>query len=269
MEQDEALESREYTRPVVKVEETGDATVIRLVRPDRRNAMDLAMIRELSQAIRHANRNPHTRCVVIKGAGGNFSVGRDLSAAQEITRLGPVLEYDEAYVEVFENLAALSKPSVAVVQGLAVAGGFSIAMACDFVLAQSDAQFGALELKHGFPAAVNTVVLAHRITPRFALELLLTKKTVSAQRLLQMGLVNRIAADEEELNELADEYVAALAALDPVSVKLTKETHRAARNMPYADALVMAKQLNALLMTSGKISAAAAAASVRGRDNDA
>jgi enoyl-CoA hydratase/carnithine racemase len=253
MDEGEEDQGPEYSRPIVKIEETGDATVIRLVRPDKRNALDVTMIRELALAIAQADRNPHTRCVVIKGSGGNFCVGRDLTTAPDARRLGPVLEYDESYVEIFENLAALSKPSVAVVQGLAVAGGFTIAMACDFVLAQSDAQFGALEMKHGYPAAINTVVLAHRITPRFALELLLTKKTVSAQRLLQMGLVNRIASDEEELNELADEYVAALAGLDPVSVKLTKETHRAARNMPYADALVMAKQLNALLMTSGKM----------------
>ncbi len=261
-DQDEEQEGQEYSRAIVHVEEIGDATVIRLVRPDRQNALDLAMIRELASAIAEANRNPHTRCVVIKGSGGNFCVGRDTNAVADIHRLGPVLENDEAFTEIFANLAALSKPSVAVVQGLAIASGFSIAMACDFVLAQSDAQFSALEIKSGIPAAINTVVLAHHVTPRFALELLLSKKTVSAQRLLQMGLVNHIASDEEELNELAEEYVAALAALDPVSVKLTKETHRAARNMPYADALVMAKQLNALLMTSGKI-----AASRSGRGN--
>lgn len=253
MEEGEEEQGPEYSRPIVKIEETGDATLIRLVRPDKGNALDLNMIRGLALALAQADRNPHTRCVVIRGSGGNFCSGRDLSAAPDTHRLGPVLEYDEAYAEVFENLAALSKPSVAVVQGLAVAGGFAIAMACDFVLAQTDAQFGVLEIRQGFPAAVNTVVLAHRVTPRFALELLLSKKTVSAQRLLQMGLINRIAADEEDLNELADEYVTALSELDPVSVKLTKETHRAARNMPYADALVMAKHLNALLMTSGKI----------------
>jgi enoyl-CoA hydratase/carnithine racemase len=253
MDDGEEEQGPEYSRPIVKIEETGDATVIRLTRPEKRNALDITMIRELASAIKQADRNPHTRCVVIKGAGGNFCSGRDLDNAPDTRRLGPVLEYDEAYTEIFENLAALSKPSVAVVQGFAVAGGFTIAMACDFVLAQTDAQFGALEMKQGFPAAVNTVVLAHRVSPRFALELLMSKKTVSAQRLMQMGLVNRIAADEDELNELAEEYVAALTDLDPVSVKLTKETHRAARNMPYSDALVMAKQLNALLMTSGKI----------------
>lgn len=256
MEEDEEEQGPEYSRPMVNTEETGDVTTIRLVRPDKRNALDVNMIREFAAAISRANSSAHTRCVVIRGSGGNFCAGRDLTAAPETHRLGPVLEYDDVYVEIFENLAALSKPSVAVVQGLAIAGGFSIAMACDFVLAQADAQFGALEIKQGFPAAVNIAVLAHRVAPRYALELLLSKKTVPAQRLLEIGLVNRVAADEEELTELADEYVAALAALDPVSVKLTKETHRAARNMPYAEALVMAKHLNALLMTSGKIASA-------------
>jgi enoyl-CoA hydratase/carnithine racemase len=253
MNDGEEEQSEEYSRPMVKVEEAGDSTLIRLVRPEEGNALDLSMIRELALAIKQADRNPHSRCVVIRGAGGNFCAGRDLAALSDVQRLGPVLEYDEAYTEIFENLAALSKPSVAIVQGRAVAGGFAIAMACDFVLAQSDAQFAALEGRHGIPAAVSTVVLAHRVTPRFALELLLTRATVSAQRLLQMGLVNRIASDEEELNELAEEYVASLSALDPISVKLTKETHRAARNMSYADSLVMAKQLNALLLTSGKM----------------
>jgi enoyl-CoA hydratase len=253
MENDDEQQGKEYSRPIVKVEETGDATVIRLVRPDQRNALDLSMIRDLSQAIAQANQNPHTRCVVIKGASGNFCSGRDLNNADELQRLGPVLEYDEAYISIFENLAALTKPSVAVVQGYAVAGGFTLAMACDFVIAQANAQFGALEMKHGFPAAVNTAVLAHRASPRFALELLLSKQTVSAKRLAEMGLVNRVAEDEDELTDIADEFILALTSLDPIAVKLTKETFHAACNMPYRDALTMAKQLNALLMTSGKI----------------
>ena len=247
-------ESAEYSRPEVQVEESGDAAVIRLVNTGKRNALDLNMVRELAAAIAQADRNPLTRCLVIRGGGGHFSVGRDMQPVADVHRLGPVLDYDEAYTEIFENLAKLSKPSVAVVQGMATAGGFSIAMACDFVLAQADAQFGSLEIAQGYPGAINTVVLAHRVTPRFALELLFSKNTVSAQRLMQMGLVNRLATDEEELNDLAEEYVASLVDLDPISVKLTKETHRAARNMPYADALLMAKQLNAMLMTSGKMS---------------
>src|ERR1700733_13919832 len=126
MEEGEEEQSQEYSRPIVKIEETGDATLIRLVRPEAGNALDISMIRELALAFKQADRNPHSRCVVIRGAGGNFCTGRDLSAINDIHRLGPVLEYDEAFTEIFENLAALSKPSVAIVQGRAVGGGFGV-----------------------------------------------------------------------------------------------------------------------------------------------
>ena len=78
----------------------------------------------------------------------------------------------------------------------------------------------------------------------------------SAQRLYEMGLVNRVAADAGQLARIEAEFVAGLVALDPLAVKLTKETVRAAAAMPYADALTLGKQLNALLMASGRIAEA-------------
>src|SRR3546814_6271228 len=85
--------------------------------------------------------------------------------------------------DLFDRLHRMTKPSVAVVRGYAVAGGFTLAMGCDFVLADTTAVFGALEMRGGFPAAVNTAVLAHRVGPRRALELLLSAGTVSASAL--------------------------------------------------------------------------------------
>ena len=78
-----------------------------------------------------------------------------------------------------------------------------------------------------------------------------------ADTLFRMGLVNELAADDKELAEISKRRIDALVALDPIAVRLTKETGRAASTMPLAEALVMAKQLNSLLMTSGKIDAAA------------
>ena len=129
-------------------------------------------------------------------------------------------------------------------------------MGCDFVLAEAGAQFGALEMKRGFPAALNSAVLAHKTAPRNALELLLSAGTHGARRVYEMGLVNRVAADAGELARIEAEFVAGLAALDSLAVKLTKETLRAAASMPYAEALTLGKQLNALLMASGRIAAA-------------
>lgn len=241
---------------MIAVGRSGGVTTLTLDRPERRNALDAAMIRDLCAALAAAGTDADCRCVVLKGAGGSFCSGRDLGAAAGLRGLAPVLEYDDAYTRIFQLLADLGKPSVAVVQGYAVAGGFTLAMGCDFVLAEAGAQFGALEMKHGFPAALNSAVLAHKTQPRNALELLLSAGLHGAERLYQMGLVNRVAADAGELARVEAEFVAGLAALDPLAVKLTKETVRAAASMPYAEALTLGKQLNALLMASGRIAEA-------------
>jgi enoyl-CoA hydratase len=238
---------------MISLERSDGVTTLVLNRPERRNALDAAMIADLGAALAAAEAEASCRCVVLRGAGGNFCSGRDLDAAAGLHGLGAVLDYDEAYAQIFQRLAGMGKPSVALVQGYAVAGGFSLAMGCDFVLAEAGAQFGALEMKRGFPAAINSAVLAHKTLPRNALELLLSGGMHGAQRLYEMGLVNRIGAGEGELARIAAEFVAGLAALDPLAVKLTKETVRAAAGMPYADALNLGKQLNALLMASGRI----------------
>ncbi len=156
------------------------------------------------------------------------------------------------------GLKRLAVPSVSVVRGYAVAGGFTLAMACDFVLASEDAKFGALEMRGGFPAAVNTAVLSHLVGPRRSLELLLSADVFEAARLYEMGLINRLAKDADELAKFEAETVGRLVALDPLAVKLTKETHRAVARASFEEALITARQLNSLMMTSGKIDEAAA-----------
>jgi enoyl-CoA hydratase/carnithine racemase len=230
-----------------------------LDRPHKRNALNWEMVSALTRGIADAEADPDCRCVVIKGRGDAFCSGRDLGAGKgRDSELEAILADDDAYQALFEALRRLSKPSVAVVRGAAVAGGFTLAMGCDFVLATRDARFGALEMRGGFPAAVNTAILSHLVGPRLALELLLSRETASAARLSEMGLVNRLAADADDLARIEEEFVAGLVALEPVAVRLTKETHRAVTTMPLGEALTVAKQLNALLMASGRIDKAAA-----------
>ncbi len=242
---------------MIRIEKAEAATTMVLDRPDKRNALDWDMIRQLAGALAEADVDPECRCVVITGAGDGFCAGRDLGAGKGRGELEQVLADDDAYQAVFEALRRLTKPSVAVVRGHAVAGGFTLAMGCDFVLAERGARFGALEMRGGFPAAINTAILGHLVGPRQALELLLSADTFPAERLHAMGLVNRLAADAEELGEVERAFVAGLVALDPVAVRLTKETLRATAAMPLGEALIVGKQLNALLMASGRIDRAA------------
>lgn len=252
---------------MLRIRKKGAVTSLILDRPERRNALSVEMIRALPPALARADADTRCKCVVIKGAGEHFCSGRELAAGGTRRDLDAVLAYDDAYGEIFRRLQALSKPSVAVVRGYAVAGGFTLAMACDFVLAEENAKFGALEMKHGFPASVNTAVLSHLIGSRRALELLLFGDIATARELFEFGLVNRIAPDAQALAEVESAFVTKLAALDPLAVRLTKETQRAVVNMPLADALTVGKQLNALLMASGRIDEAARSRVSRRRGN--
>jgi enoyl-CoA hydratase/carnithine racemase len=241
----------------VRVE--GDDGVVRLVlnRPGRRNALNAETIRGLADGIAEAAADPACRCVLITGEGDHFCAGRDLGEADRSTPLADIVAYDDLWADVIGGLRTMTVPSVSVVRGYAVAGGFTLAMACDFVLAEEGARFGALEMRGGFPAAVNTVVLSHLVGPRRSLELLLSADTFEARRLHEIGLINHLAKDADELAALEQQVVGRLAALDPLAVKLTKETHRAVARAPIAEALVTAKHLNALMMASGKIDEAA------------
>ena len=242
---------------MTRVLKRGGVTTITLNRPRQRNALNEEVIRRLAKATDGAANGPDCRCLVIKGQGDHFCAGRDLGEADKSLPLAQVMEYDDLWAAVIGNIRSMSTPSVAIVRGFAVAGGFTLSMACDFVLAERSARFGALEMKGGFPAAVNTAVLSHLVGPRQSLELLLSAGTFTAEQLENMGLVNRLAANEGELADLEKEFVEDLQALDPLAVKLTKETHRAVRRASTEEALITAKQLNSLLMTSGKIDEAA------------
>ncbi|MDP6344899.1 MAG: enoyl-CoA hydratase/isomerase family protein [Alphaproteobacteria bacterium] len=240
---------------MIEIDKTAGVTTLTLNRPQQRNALNADIVTGLAQAIPEAEADGTCRCLVIRGAGGNFCAGRDLGKPPE-RGLDQALAADEVWTGVNRSLHLMNKPTVAVVEGYAVAGGFTLAMSCDFVLAEAGAQFGALEMRRGFPAAINTPVLSQLVGPRLALEFLLFGDLIPARRLYEAGLINRLAEDGPELARIADEFVGGLVALDPDAVRMTKEAHRASRNMPLANALDMGKWGNALIAASGRMAEA-------------
>lgn len=247
---------------MINTRQQGAVYEIILDRAPQRNALTVEMIGALAAAVAAADVAADCRCVVIKSSSAHFCAGREL-AADRARDLDSVLAYDDAYAAVFERLRVLSKPSLAVVRGYAVAGGFTLAMGCDLVIADESAKFAAVEMNHRFPAAINTALLSHLLGPRRALEILLLGEITGARAMHDMGLINRLTADAPALAALEAALSAQLAALDPAAVRLTKEMHRAACNMPLADALTMGKQLNALLLASGRIDEASRAFAAR------
>lgn len=224
-------------------------------RPRRRNALDSASMRALAEALRGVETERTVRALVIQGAGGSFSAGRDLKEAADLPA-GRARDQHSAWTDVFRRLRGLPFPSVAAVEGYAVAGGFTLAMGCDFVIAERAAQFGALEMKNGFPAAVGTPILARLAPPRIGLELALFGDLVTAERLYEAGLVNRLADGHDGLADAVADFTDRIVALAPTAVRQTLETYRAAETMPLDQSLTLGMHLNQLLDASGSFRAA-------------
>lgn len=227
---------------------------VTLNRPEKRNALDSLAMAGLRNALSEAAEDAGLRCVVVKGAGGVFSAGRDLKQAAELDRDEALAQHAD-WGEVFKALRRLPAPSVAVVEGAAVAGGFTLALATDFLIAERGARFGALEMANGFPAAMCTPILAKKAPPRLGLELAMFGKVETAERLFAAGLVNRIADGAKGLAAETDAFVAHILSLDPVAVRQTVAAYRAAEAQPLEQALTAGVTLNQLIEASGRFEA--------------
>jgi enoyl-CoA hydratase len=155
---------------VVLTDVVDRALVITINRPDRRNAVDLAVAERIAEALLWLDDDPDLAVGVLTGAGGTFSAGMDLKAFAEGRR--PVVEGRG-----FGGLtrAEVRKPLIAAVEGWALGGGLELVLACDLVVAAEDARFGLPEVKRGLVAAEGGVIrLPRRLPHHVAMEVLLT-----------------------------------------------------------------------------------------------
>ena len=206
---------------------------------------------ELRDTFVTAAANPNNRCLVLKGAGGGFSAGRDLKQAADLDQDAALAQH-AAWGEAFQALRRLPFPSVAIVEGAAVAGGFTLAMATDFLIAERDAKFGALEMANGFPAAMCTPILAKKAGPRLGLELAMFGTLETAERLFAAGLINRLVDGADGLATAEAEFVSHILSLDPLAVRQTLGAYRSAEAQPLEQALNSGITLNQLIEASGR-----------------
>ena len=180
---------------------------LRLNRPEKRNAMDTAMIEALLAALEVADLDAAVNVVLLRGAGKDFCAGADL--AELLASADHSQEENAANAgllgSVFVRMRDLPKPVVAVVEGRALAGGCGLATACDLILAHEAATFGYPEVQRGFVPAMVMAMLRRAVGEKIAFDLVATGRMLTAVEATRIGLVSRVidAGDfESQVNEL-------------------------------------------------------------------
>jgi enoyl-CoA hydratase len=175
---------------------------ITINRPDKLNALNKTVIRELGEAVAEVYVNPLIRAAIITGSGNRaFAAGADISGFAGLTK-NDGMALAKQGMDVFFSIENAPKPIVAAVNGFALGGGCELAMACHFRLCTETAQFGQPEISLGLiPGYGGTQRLTKYIGKGRALEAMLTGNMISAQQALQFGLVNYVTTPEELLNK--------------------------------------------------------------------
>ena len=201
----------------------GAVARITLNRPEKRNALNAAVIAGVKDGLRQASHDERVRVIVITGAGNDFCSGADLSALQQIAQASVAENAEDArtLLELFLLIREVQMPVVAAVKGRALAGGAGLASACDIVLASASARFGYPEVKIGFVPAMVMAILRRNVSEKRAFELVTRGAEISADEAKQFGLVNQVFSDESFESDLAA-YASDFAKLSRSAVSLTK-----------------------------------------------
>lgn len=262
------------TYRVLTVEQDGAVALVCFNRPDKANALDEAMWRELEQAIDWCDREPSVRAVVLAGAGRHFCAGIDLAMLMDVQRR----IHDRCDARKREKLRALildlqrtvtslercRKPVLAAVHGSCLGGGLDIALAADFRYASADAVFGVREVDVGMVADVGTLQRLPRVVGEgVAREMVLTGRDVTAAEAQAWRLVNRVLPDADSLLAAARETARQMAEKSPLALRGGKQVLNYSRDHSIADGLEYVATWNAAMLLSEDIAAAGAATVAR------
>ena len=231
-----------------------------LNRPEKRNAIDAAMLDGLAALLERADLEAAVRVVVLRGAGKDFCAGMDLEELlQSVDR---TVEQNRAaamrFGGLFVQMRALPKPVIAVVQGRVLAGGCGLATACDLVVAAESAQFGYTEVQRGFVPALVMNMLRRAVGEKVAFDLAATGRLLTAREAERAGLVSRVLPDAE-FEAGAEQIVRGIAGLSATALALTKQQLYRLDGVGFEDGIRLSADVNAVSRTTPDFRAAIAA----------
>jgi methylglutaconyl-CoA hydratase len=201
----------------------GAVTTVTLNRPEKRNALNVALLEALCEAVARAESDTLQRILVLRGAGPVFSSGLDLHEAADAA----IADVSAGLIRrALEALSTTRLVTIAAVQGAALAGGAGLMSACDFAVATVDAKFAYPELRRGIMPALIMTFLRRQVRERDARELLLLGKMFDARHAHAIGLVNRIVTDLPALETEVRSLISSLLQGAPEAMVETKKLLR-------------------------------------------
>lgn len=224
---------------------------ITLNRPEKKNAMSWAMFNEIRDVFLRAAEEDEVRCVVLTGAGGAFCSGADLTDGENL--VGSALEFKERMRTIdgiVRSFVNCPKPTIAKVTGVAAGAGCNLALACDLVVATTEATFAELFVKRGLVVDFGgTWVLSRSLPLNKAKEIALLGDVISATEADRLGLVNRLC-DAGEIDAVVKDLTSRLANMPPRTVSLIKENLNRAGERSLEETLDAESWAQSLVFTS-------------------
>jgi enoyl-CoA hydratase len=215
----------------------GAVATVTINRPEQRNALSPAVLRELRTALLAAGDDDAVRTVVLTGSGDKaFCAGADLSGFA-----AAVSNYDRhresgAFVDLFLTMERLGKPIIGCINGHALAGGFGLALSCDLLVAADTATFGTPEIKVGvWPMMISSIVLRNLGRKR-TMQLFLTGERLDAGTAMSWGIVNRVVP-QDQVRTAAGTLAAEIAGWSPVVLRLGRDAFYDSADMGFEEAL--------------------------------
>jgi enoyl-CoA hydratase/carnithine racemase len=231
---------------LVESSRDGNVVLLRLNRPEARNALSPELMEELASELERLDPDPEVRCVVIAGSEKVFAAGADIKAMRERS-FAEALRHPAA--SFWRRLAAIKTPMIAAVSGYALGGGCELALACDMIVAAEGAQFGQPEINLGIiPGGGGTQRLARVLGKQRAMELVLTGERFDAAAAMNLGLVNRVV--ESGWLDEAMALAATIAERPPIAARLAKQAVLAAEETALSAGLENERRLYELAMAT-------------------
>ena len=221
----------------VQYKEEEAIATIQLNRPEKKNALNERMRLELEMLLAEIAQKETIRAVIVTGGPEIFCAGADISEIQETKSAEAAYRHAREFQLLFDKLEALPQPVIAAVSGYALGGGCEFTVACDFRIASNTAHFGLPEIKIGaFPGGGGTQRLSRLIGAAKAKEMIYTGDPITAEAALAAGLVLKVTANENLLEE-ANNFAAKLAALPRLALQASKMLINRSQEMDLASGL--------------------------------